>query len=37
VAAAQDMQTDGWWWQDARLTDRSIRRGILREMLAHRF
>ena len=28
---------DGWWWHDTRLTDRSIKRGILREMLAHRF
>jgi len=37
VAAAQAMQADGWWWQDAQLTNRSIRRGILREMLAARF
>ena len=37
VAAAQAMQTDGWWWHDTTLTDRSIKRGILREMLAHRF
>ncbi len=36
VAAAQAMQADGWWWQDAALTNKSIRRGILREMLAHR-
>ncbi len=37
VAAAQEMQSDGWWWHDTTLTDRSIKRGILREMLAHRF
>ena len=36
VAAAQAMQSDGWWWGDPALTNRSIRRGILREMLAHR-
>jgi glutamate-1-semialdehyde 2,1-aminomutase len=35
VAAAQAMQADGWWWQDAALTNKSIKRGILREMLAH--
>jgi glutamate-1-semialdehyde 2,1-aminomutase len=37
VAAARAMQADGWWWTSERLTDRGIRRGILREMLAHRF
>ena len=37
VAAAQAMQADGWWWQDAALTNLSIRRGLLREMLHHRF
>lgn len=36
VAAAQAMQRDGWWWQDPARTDKSIRRSILREMLAHR-
>jgi glutamate-1-semialdehyde 2,1-aminomutase len=36
VAAARAMQADGWWWRDAALTNRSIRRGLLREMLAHR-
>jgi glutamate-1-semialdehyde 2,1-aminomutase len=35
VAAAQAMQADGWWWQDAALTNRSIKRRLLREMLAH--
>ncbi|WP_153145164.1 aminotransferase class III-fold pyridoxal phosphate-dependent enzyme [Dechloromonas sp. H13] len=37
VAAAQVMADDGWWWQAPGLTDKAIRRGILREMLAHRF
>jgi glutamate-1-semialdehyde 2,1-aminomutase len=37
IAAAKEMQADGWWWHDTTLTDRSIKRGILREMLAHRF
>ena len=37
VAAAQAMQRDGWWWVDAQATNKSIKRGILREMLAHRF
>jgi glutamate-1-semialdehyde 2,1-aminomutase len=37
VVAAKAMEADGWWWQDAALTDKSIRRGVLREMLAQRF
>ncbi len=37
VAAALEMQSDGWWWHDTQLTNRAIKRGILREMLAHRF
>ncbi|MGH8611257.1 MAG: aminotransferase class III-fold pyridoxal phosphate-dependent enzyme [Gammaproteobacteria bacterium] len=37
VAAARAMQQDGWWWSDAAVTDKSIRRRILREMIAHRF
>ena len=37
VAAARAMQADGWWWQDARLSNKSIRRGLLREILRHRF
>ena len=35
VAAARQMQADGWWWADAALTDKSIKRGVLKEMLAH--
>ena len=37
VAAARQMQADGWWWHDAVQTDRGIRRGILKEMLRQRF
>ncbi len=37
VAAARAMQADGWWWHAPGQTDRAIRRGLLREMLAHRF
>lgn len=33
VAAAREMQADGWWWQGDGLTDKAIRRDLLREML----
>ena len=33
VRAAQNMQRDGWWWSDPSLTNKSIKRRILREML----
>lgn len=36
LAAARKMREDGWWWHDAALTDRVIRRGMVREMLSHR-
>ncbi len=36
VRAAAAMEADGWWWQDPARTNKSIRRGLLREMLAHR-
>jgi glutamate-1-semialdehyde 2,1-aminomutase len=36
LAAAERMRDDGWWWGRAGLTDRSIRRRILREIVAHR-
>jgi glutamate-1-semialdehyde 2,1-aminomutase len=34
VAAAENMKQDGWWWRDAALTNKAIRRRILREMIA---
>ena len=37
VEAARKMQQGGWWWSDAQLTNKSIKRRILREMLAARF
>jgi glutamate-1-semialdehyde 2,1-aminomutase len=37
VAAARAMEQDGWWWSDAAATNRSIRRRIVREIIAHRF
>jgi glutamate-1-semialdehyde 2,1-aminomutase len=36
VAAATAMKRDGWWWEAPGVTDKAIRRGILREILAHR-
>ena len=37
VAAAREMQADGWWWRDASLSNRGIRRGLLKEMFRQRF
>jgi glutamate-1-semialdehyde 2,1-aminomutase len=37
IAAAKMMQADGWWWNDVSLTDRSIKRSVLREMLRQVF
>jgi glutamate-1-semialdehyde 2,1-aminomutase len=31
VAACLQMQADGWWWRDAQLSNKSIKRRILRE------
>lgn len=36
VAAARQMQADGWWSGDAGLSNRTIRRGLLREIWAAR-
>jgi len=33
AAAARAMQADGWWWHRPGLTNRAIRRGVLKEML----
>ena len=33
VAAAEAMRCDGWWWQNPALTNRAIRRRVLRELL----
>ena len=36
VAAARDMQTQGWWWRAPGLTHEASRRQLLREMWAAR-
>ncbi|MGA8816162.1 MAG: aminotransferase class III-fold pyridoxal phosphate-dependent enzyme, partial [Xanthobacteraceae bacterium] len=36
VAAATAMKQDGWFWHDPSATNTSIKRTILKEMLAHR-
>jgi glutamate-1-semialdehyde 2,1-aminomutase len=36
MAAAKAMQQDGWWWHNPALTNKSIKRAVLWEMLAHR-
>ena len=33
VAATGKMKQDGWWWRQDSLTNKTIRRGILREMV----
>jgi glutamate-1-semialdehyde 2,1-aminomutase len=37
VAAGKAMQQDGWWWSDPLTTNKSIKRHIQREMIAHCF
>jgi glutamate-1-semialdehyde 2,1-aminomutase len=37
VAAAVKMKQDGWWWHDASLTNKTIRRRILKEMLKRKW
>jgi len=37
VAAGQEMQKAGWWWTDVNQTHKSIKRRILREMLAAKY
>jgi glutamate-1-semialdehyde 2,1-aminomutase len=37
VQAALDMQQDGWWSGDPELTNKAIKRRILREMLKNKF
>jgi len=36
VAAAKAMKADGWWWSNPALTNKSIKRAILKEMIARR-
>jgi glutamate-1-semialdehyde 2,1-aminomutase len=37
VSAAEAMQRDGWWWNDAHLTNKAIKRRVLKEMLQARW
>jgi glutamate-1-semialdehyde 2,1-aminomutase len=36
VAAAEAMQRDGWWWHNPTLTNKTIKRTILKEMIRQR-
>jgi glutamate-1-semialdehyde 2,1-aminomutase len=36
LAAARAMQADGWWWASPQLTNKSIRRNVLKEMIQAR-
>jgi len=36
VAAARAMRLDGWWWHNPALTNKSIKRTVLKEMIARR-
>jgi glutamate-1-semialdehyde 2,1-aminomutase len=36
IAAAKAMRNDGWWWRGVSATNKSIRRKILRELIAHK-
>ena len=35
--AARAMQIDGWWWSDGVSTNKTIKRRVLRELLAVKF
>jgi glutamate-1-semialdehyde 2,1-aminomutase len=37
LSAAREMQLDGWWWSDAQLTNKSIRRRVFKEMIQARW
>ena len=36
VAAARAMSADGWWWQAPGITNKDLRRSVLRESLRKR-
>ncbi len=36
LSAARAMQEDGWWWAQPQLTNKSIKRGVLKEMIQAR-
>jgi glutamate-1-semialdehyde 2,1-aminomutase len=37
IIGAQEMQRDGWWWQDSQLTNKLIKRRVLNELIAVKF
>ena len=37
VRAGLAMKADGWWWTDGVMTNKTIKRRLLREMLAVKF
>jgi glutamate-1-semialdehyde 2,1-aminomutase len=37
VAAAEKMKQEQWWWNDGSITNKGIKRQILKEMLGHAF
>jgi glutamate-1-semialdehyde 2,1-aminomutase len=37
VAAAEEMRRDGWWWSAPQLTNKTIRRRVLKEMIQARW
>jgi glutamate-1-semialdehyde 2,1-aminomutase len=37
LSAAKSMQRDGWWWSEPKLTNRSIRRRVFKEMIQARW
>jgi glutamate-1-semialdehyde 2,1-aminomutase len=37
LSAAREMQQAGWWWTETQLTNKSIRRRVLREMIQARW
>jgi glutamate-1-semialdehyde 2,1-aminomutase len=36
VTAAKAMRDDGWWWHNPALTNKTIKRTVLKEMVMHR-
>jgi glutamate-1-semialdehyde 2,1-aminomutase len=37
VSAAEEMRRDGWWWSDRQLTNKAIKRRVLRELIQARW
>ena len=36
-ALAEEMRRDGWWWTEPQLTNKAIKRRVLKEMLQARW